>query len=171
MTMSRDRRLEDQAAALRTMMSDMGDEDFAHKAWDVKDPRFENLARTTWAELKEKGLIAARHQIGAEEYRLTEAGWIVGLRLTEAFTDPEFRARCIALVKYLKSAVDGRRQPTDAFIWHHDLPAAGFPVGWVLNVLKSDLLQEMFVDKRMNAYWDERGRSIRVPVTFGMPLD
>jgi len=77
----------------------------------------------------------------------------------------------VDLLKYFKSLVDGRRAASDAFVSHHAAQAAGFPVGWLLNALKSGLLQEMFPDKRMNAYWDARSKIVRVPVTFGMPRD
>jgi len=55
-------------------------------------------------------------------------------------------------------------------IFFHDAEADGLPFGWVSNVLKAGLLQDMFPDKRMNARWDSGSRVIRVPVTFGMPV-
>lgn len=55
----------------------------------------------------------------------------------------------------------------------HPLPEAAsrFFVGWVLNLLKSGLLQEMFPSKQMNAYWEKTTASVRVPQTFDMPID
>jgi len=172
MTLSINRRLADQEIALRTMASEVGEAALFEKFWSVADPRFQDLALTTWVELQEKGLVVPRKIFGADaQYHLTEAGWIVGLRLGGTFDDPEFRARCVRLVKFFKHSVDGRSTTTDALISHHGLPAADLPFGWVLNALKSCLLQEVFPDKRMNASWDRVSKVIRVPVTFGMPLD
>ena len=72
-------------------------------------------------------------------------------------------------MQFLKHLVDGRGGEVPASLHHEKWPAQ-FSFGWTLNVLNSELLQRMFPDKRMNAYWQKRTASVRVRVTFGMPL-
>jgi hypothetical protein len=151
------------------MAADVGDAPLFDRYWDVTDPRFVDLLPTTWAELAEKGLTERRRVMGYHAYHLTERGWLTGLDLNGTFSDPAFREKAVALVAFLKGQVKGRNAPTDAFIHPSHLPLE-LPFGFVLNALKSGLLQHMFPDKRMNARWDA-SKNIRVPITFGIPLD
>ena len=137
--------------------------DRARKWWDVDRPDFADVVPTTWAELEEKGLIRRhRRNNPPPSYELTEAGWLAGLRLAGAFNSSSSRTRCVELVKYFKSKVAGRRETHDAFVSHEEI-ARVFPFPWALNVLRSNLLGEMFPGKRMNARWDETQKIIRVP--------
>lgn len=170
MTISRERRYRDQASAIRTIAADVGDAALFEKHWAVADPRFAELVPTTWVELEEKSLIRRRRIMSVgPQYHLTEDGWLEGLRLIGALQDPSFRERVVNLIQFFKGTIAGRRETADAIIHYSRLPQ-GMPFGFVLNALKSGLLQHMFPDKRMNAYWDAT-KNIRVPVTFGMPVD
>ena len=154
MTLSSQRRIADQALVLGTLATELGDELIVRKWWDIDRADFKDVIPTTWAELEERGLLRRHQRLNPPPaYELTEAGWLAGLRLAGVFDREPFRARCIELVKYFKSKVDGRREPHDALVTHNEIhPNFSFP--WVLNVLRSGLLEEMFQDKRMNARWD-----------------
>ena len=151
MTLSPERRTADQEKALRIMAADVGDDALFNKEWPAVDPRFANLAPTTWVQLQERGLVTRSPIQNELRYLLTEAGWIEGLRLNGTLDEEAFRARCIDFIKFLKSLIKGRQGESPARIHNQKLPAH-FPFGWVLNVLKSGLLQEMFPTKQMNAY-------------------
>jgi hypothetical protein len=172
MTVAKAERITQQEAALRFMASEVGDDPLYAVHWVLNDePALKDLLPTTWAELKERGEVEPRNVFGGgPQYHLTEAGWVLGLQLNGTLREKAFRDRCVDLVKYFKSQVVGRADHHDALVSHHEVQAAGFPFGFVLNVLKAGLLQEMFPDKRMNARWDTTSKIIRVPVTFGMPV-
>jgi hypothetical protein len=170
MTLSPERRTADQETALRIMAADVGDAALFRMEWSKVDPRFTNLAPTTWVQLQERGLVTRSPVQNELRYALTEAGWIAGLRLNGTLDEEAFRVRCIEFIKFLKSLIEGRRDAWPGSIHWQKLPAA-FPFGWVLNVLKSGLLQEMFPSNQMNAYWEKATASIRVPQTFDMPID
>jgi hypothetical protein len=170
MTLSSGRRGADQETVLRIMATDLGDEALFKKEWSRLDPRFEALADTTWAQLQERGLVVRSRVQNEPRYALTEAGWVAGLRLNGTLDDVVFRGRCVAFIKFLKSLVDGRYGEWPGRVHYQKIPP-DFPFGWALNVLQSGLLQEMFPTKNMNAYWEKRTASIRVPQTFGMPID
>jgi hypothetical protein len=172
MTISKDDRRRHQEIVLATMASELGDDKIlADKFWNIDRAGFADIIPTTWAELTEKGLIRRwRRHNPPPAFELCEPGWILGLKYAGIWESESFRERCIELAKYFKSLVAGRHQLQDALLSHH---AAGqhFPFPWMLNVLKASVLQEMFPDKRMNARWDSSHKIIRIPVTFGMPVD
>lgn len=143
MTLSSERRIGDQKTALKVMSAGVGDEALFQKYWDVTDPRFADLAPTTWAELTEKGLVEQRRVQNYRAYHLTEAGWLTGLNLNGTLADAAFREKAVALVVFLKSQVKGRSAASDAIVHISHLPP-DLPFGFVLNALKSGLLQEMF---------------------------
>ncbi len=170
MTLSPDRRTADQETALRIMAADVGDAALFEREWPKVDPRFGNLAPTTWIQLQERGLVTRSPVQNEVRYGLTEAGWIAGLRLNGKLDDAAFRARCIEFIRFLKGLIKGRQGEWPDRIHWQKLPP-DFPFGWVLNVLKSGLLQEMFPSKQMNAYWEKSTASVGVPQTFDMPID
>jgi hypothetical protein len=170
MTLSADRRNADQETVLRIMASDLGDEALFEKEWRRLDPRFAALAATTWVQLQERGFVVLSPVRNEPRYALTETGWIAGLRLNGALDDGVVRERCIAFVKFLKSLVDGRQCEWPGRVHYQKIPPE-FPFGWALNALRSGLLHEMFPTKNMNAYWEKKTASIRVPQTFGIPMD
>ena len=170
MTLSPGRRTADQELALRIMAADVGDVALFSKEWPSADPRFANLAPTTWAQLQERGLVTRSPVQNELRYLLTEAGWITGLRMNGTLDEEAFRRRCVAFIKFLKGLIKGRQGEWPSRIHYQKLPA-DFPFGWVLNVLKSGLLQEMFPSKQMNAYWEKATASVRIPQTFDMPID
>ena len=170
MTLSPERRTTDQETALRIMAADVGDAALFQVEWPKADPRFADLAATTWPQLHERGLVTRSPVQNELRYALTEAGWIAGLRLNGTLDDQAFRARCVAFIQFLKSLIRGRQGDWPARIHWQKLPV-DFPFGWVLNVLKSGLLQDMFPKKQMNAYWDKASASVRVPQTFDLPVD
>jgi hypothetical protein len=170
MTLSPERRNRDQQKALSIMAGDVGDTPLARIEWRKADPRFADLAPTTWAQLQEKGLATRSPVQNETRYLLTEAGWIAGMRFNGALDDPAFIARCVDLIQFLKGLIKGRDGEFPASIHYRNVEAR-FPFGWVLNMLNSGMLQEMFPTKQMNAYWEKRTGSVRVPQTFDMPVD
>lgn len=170
MTLSPERRGDDQRRVLSIMASDLADTMLSGKEWPKADPRFADIAPTTRVELPEKGLIVRSPVQNEPRYLLTEAGWLAGLKINGTLDNEEFRARCVELVRYFKSLVNGRDSEWPARVHYQRLPPEP-PFGWVFNVLKSGLLQRMFPDKRMNAYWEKETASVRVPTTFAMPVD
>lgn len=171
MTIAARQRLADHTRVLKVLASELGDRGTFDVSWDVTLPAFTGVISTTWDELVERGLLRRHKRLNPPPaYELTDRGWAIGLALNGALEEGPVRERCITLVKYFKTAVDGRDRHGDAILLLDPLRDR-FPLPWVLNVLRSSLLQHMFPDKRMNANWDEIQKCVRVPVTFGMPND
>ena len=147
MTLSPERRTADQQTALRIMAADVGDAALFNMEWPRADPRFASIAPTTWVQLQERRLVTRSPVQNELRYALTEAGWVAGLRLNGTLDDGAFQARCVELVKFLKSLIKGRNGEWPSRIHWQKLPA-DFPFGWVLNVLKSGLLQRCFPRSR-----------------------
>jgi hypothetical protein len=95
MTLSPERRTADQEAILRIMAVDIGDVALFEKEWPRVDPRFANVASTTWAQLQERGLVTRSPVQNEVRHLLTEAGWIAWLRLNGTLDDAVFQSRCI----------------------------------------------------------------------------
>jgi hypothetical protein len=170
MTLSPQRRTAEQEVVLRIMAADVGDVALFMKEWPKADSRFSDISSTTWVQLQERGLLKRSPVQNELRYLLTEAGWIAGLRLNGTLDEEAFRSRCIEFIRFLKGLIKGRQGEWPGRIHHQNLPA-DFPFGWVLNVLKSGLLQEMFPSQQMNAYWEKASASVRIPQTFDMPID
>lgn len=96
--------------------------DAVRKEWPKTDPKFSDIAPTTWVELAEKGLIARSHVRNAARYLLTEAGWLAGLETNGALDDEKFRARCVELVQLCKSLIKGRDSEWPVRVYYKDLP-------------------------------------------------
>jgi hypothetical protein len=170
MTVSKETRLQQIVECQRRMLARVGDNDSLETTtFNVADPAFADLLRTTWQELLELRLVKRDRVMGAERYLLTHAGWIKALKITGGLDDPALKERCQILVRTLKASVKGRDRGHDALLSHHELAAAtGLPVPWLFNAMKARLLQEVFPHDKMNAYWDQCSRCFRVPQTFGM---
>jgi hypothetical protein len=171
MTISKELRREQIVLCLRRMLARVGDDDFLETTmFDVTDPAFADLLRTTWIELLELGLVQ-RDRVTAERYLLTHAGWITALKITGLINDPALLERCQILVRTLKASVKGRDHGRDALLSDHELAAATrLPMPWLFNAMKARLLREMFPKDKMNARWDSNSRCFRVPQTFGMDV-
>ena len=163
---ARDRQA-DRVTALLTMVAELGDRAVGDESWQVSRSDFAALIPTTFPELEEAGYVRQGRVFGPPTYELTEEGWLAGLQASGAFESEALRERCVALVKFFKAQIAGRRE--SALVDLRELPP-GLPDGWVLNALGSGLLAEMFPGKRMNATLGVY-LEIAIPQTFGMPRD
>jgi hypothetical protein len=169
MTISPDKRRAAMVRALAYMLERIGDECVPRFAIPISEGPLANLPDTTWIELTEAGLVQ-RHRVHNPpvRYEFTHRGWAFAHKLTGALNSDEVQARCQRLVATLKGLVKGRGQHGDVFIHHEKLASqADVPGCWMINAIKSDLLQEVFPSKKMNARWDDG--NVRVPPSFGMP--
>jgi hypothetical protein len=95
MTVSKETRIEQIVECLRRMLARVGDNDSLETtAFDVADPAFADLLRTTWQELLELGIVNRDRVMGAERYLLTHGGWIKALKVTGTLDDPALKERC-----------------------------------------------------------------------------
>src|SRR5437660_3845321 len=137
-TISRDRRIADQATAFRIMAAELRDDEIVQrKWWNLDRPDLAVLIPTTWHELVERGLAVQHNRSNLPiAYELTEAGWVEGLRLAGVLDSDAFRGRCVELVRYCKSKNAGRRDSHDARVGWQEI-GRSFPLPWVINVLRS----------------------------------
>jgi hypothetical protein len=158
--------------ALLKMMARLGDQWVRAIKFDVLDPEFGNIFRTTWKELERKGRIteSASAYGGLACYRLTGSGWIEGLRLTEKLDSHELREQMIGLRAKLKDQIKGR--VNDAAVpLQQFAEETGIVECWIWNVVDSHLLSLFFPDDMVEIDWwdfDHQTRLIRVPIDFGM---
>jgi hypothetical protein len=81
MTESAQRRQRDQHRLLRLMVESIGDGLVGKVRFQGQDSQFADILPTTWAELEADGFVGGMHSFGAPAYRLTESGWLEGLRV------------------------------------------------------------------------------------------
>lgn len=168
MTISQQTRLDAMGRALEYMLEQIGDEPTTTFHIGVTDAPVADLPNTTWIELSEALMVKRRKIIGGPcaQYEFTEHGWMVAHKVTGAIDTNRVRQRGQTLVAALKGYAKGRGQ--EGFVELRTLSGeTGIPDGWILNAVKSGLLQEMFPTKKMNARWDPRSRWVRIPETFG----
>ena len=171
MTISPQKRAHNIDIALRMMMEGLGDKSFSHCLFEVKDPRYSTIIRTTWAELEQSYFIQEDEStIGNIHYRLTGQGWIEGLRRTGQLRSEALRHKLIGFMTELKDEVKGRKD--DQFVFVNDFAAkTKIAADWIINVVESRLLQREFLDLIVDLDWwshNNRFYVIRIPVMFGM---
>lgn len=172
MTISQQTRLNAMGRALEYMLEQIGDEPTSTFHIGVTDAPVADLPNTTWVELAEAGLVQRRRVIGGPcaQYEFTPHGWLAAHDVTGALQSDKVRQRGQILAAALKGYVKGRAQHDKAMVDLRTLAGeTGIPDGWLLNALKSGLLQKLIPDKKMNAFWETTSRSVRIPSTFGQP--
>lgn len=153
---------------LRTLSLELGDRRIEEQWWDSDDDwELAAVPSALWQELEQSGLLCCRHWLGKLSYRLTLPGWVAGMDAAGTFRSDVFRARCSQLVTYLTAQIAVQSSSRGAVVSTGRLEADGFASGWVLNILRSDLLKHVFPDRCMNARWDPGLQNVRVPLTFG----
>lgn len=168
MTISAEKRVDAMSRALAYMLERIGDESVARFTIPISEGLLADLPDTTWTELTEAGLVQ-RHKVHNPpvRYQFTLEGWVAAHKLTGALGSDEVQARCQRLAAALKGHVKGRGQHGDVFVYYQTLAShANVPVWWMINMIKSGLLQEAFPGKKMNARWDDA--NVRIPPSFGM---
>jgi hypothetical protein len=155
--------------ALQLIFAQVADRELATTPIDVACRPFDLLPRTTWVDLSDIGVIERVSAFGAEQYRLTLAGWLHALKEVQGLDHPAVLHRCEMLTQALTSIVKGRAAGHDvlADVWTIQVRAQ-LPLGWIFNAIESGLLQQVFPNETMNASWDRPSRAFRVPATFGM---
>jgi hypothetical protein len=169
MTISADTRRDAMIRALAYMLERIGDESVSRFAIPISEGPLADLPDTTWTELAEAGLVQ-RHMVHNPpvRYEFTHEGWVEAHKLTGALDSDEVQSRCQRLAAALKAYVKGRGQHGDVFVHYQSLASqADVPVWWMINAVRSGLLQEAFPGKKMNARWADG--NVRIPPSFGMP--
>lgn len=159
--------------ALEYMLEQIGDEPTSTFHIGVTDAPVADLPNTTWVELAEAGFVQRRSVIGGPcaQYEFTPHGWLAAHDLTGALRSEKVMKRAQTLAATLKGYVKGRAQHDKAMVDLRSLAGeTGIADGWLLNALKGGLLQKLFPDQKMNAFWETTSRSVRVPSTFGQRL-
>ena len=171
---------EDQRAARRRvltgMLTQVGDDPVIGWKFELgKD--FPDVPLSAWRELTDDHLIEVYTQAfgGHITYRMTPAGWLEGLRITQALESNEVVMRGQRLMAFLKGLSDKAQGPTDDQLldwWYSIPPDTGLTPGWVFNAISSGLLQQLFPLHRINVYSDHRypNQFFRVPPNFGRRL-
>jgi hypothetical protein len=131
------------------------------------DDDFNGIFETSWAELHGEYLIEEANTKGPVEYRLTGAGWIVGLKLTPIWEDTEFRKKAGKLSETMKRHVKGRAGD-DIVPFSYICQESSLPEGFVYNAIESHLLNKLY--HSFDAEWDPYGKNhVIIPSTFGLP--
>lgn len=159
------------ALLLRKLSLELGDRRIEEQWWDIDDDgELANVPSAIWEQLEQAGFLRCRRWRDKISYRLTLSGWVAGLDAAGKLRTEAFRARCSRLLNYLARQVTRQGSPRGAVISPERLEADEFASGWVLNVVRSDLLKQVFPDRCMNVRWDPALQNVRVPLTFGSPL-
>jgi hypothetical protein len=150
------------------MLQVVGDGYLFAEAVEPESDGFRQVLQTTWRELLDDGLIDDTFSaIGHPRFRLTPAGWLRAMLLSDTVDTLECRDRCTRLARALKEVVKGRDSHFDEFTSDREIAAVtGLPIGWVFNAVDSRLLGVVFPKDRWDASID--GRTIRVSPTFGL---
>jgi hypothetical protein len=157
-----------EAQVVKKLSLELGDLGIVERWWDAgEDWELEQVPENVWDTLERAGLVRRRRRSDMQLYRLTDDGWVAGLEVAGVLQGDEFKARCRQLADYLKSQVARQSTGRGAVISCERLEADGFASGWVLNVLRSGLLQRVFPESRMDARWDAGLHNVRVAPTFG----
>jgi hypothetical protein len=159
------------ASLLGTLTLELGDRRIEEQWWDIDDDRqLAAVPSTVWQLLEQGGFLRCRRWRNKISFRLTLSGWVAGLEAAGKLRTEAFRARCVRLLNYLARQVTVQGSPRGAVISPERLEADEFASGWVLNVVRSDLMKLVFPDRCMNVRWDPALQNVRVPPTFGSPL-
>ena len=160
------------AASLLSKLSlELGDRRIEEQWWDLDDDgELASVPSAVWKQLEQSGFLRCGRWREKIKYRLTLSGWVAGLDAAGRLRTAAFRTSCSRLVNYLASQVALQGSPRGAVVSPERLEAEELASGWVLNAVRSGLLEHMFPDRCMNARWDPALQNVRVPPTFGSPL-
>ena len=168
MTLSKEERLDDVKRALQTMWDALGEQAIDAVYFDINQPPFTEIHRTTWMELTQRYLIKSLGVVGAERYRLTGGGWYCALDLSGHLMESVTMEKLSKLAAALKNSVNGRREPALVSVSGLALDA-GVSVEWVINAIESDVIGKYF--NVHSAAWAgnyTRGTMVHVPLNFGL---
>lgn len=169
MSFSKKDREENKNAALRKMLAAVGDQRYFQVRLDPQNPEFSDVYQTTWADLKDQGLIERYSANRGMGYSLSGAGWIEALSTAGEFDKKAFQERVGKLAATLKGYVKGREKDEDKQ-FSEVVGDSGLPPGWVFNAIDSNLLE--LRHGRKGVRWltgpGGRGRFIRIPLNFGL---
>jgi hypothetical protein len=164
MPLSREKRLANIESALMQMMGLLHEDGYVKVRFE-RDVDFHDILGTTWAELESFGWIEDCSTQDKRMHELTRAGWIEGLKRTGKL-DSE---KLIGLKGLFKSCVKGRTE--DGWLpLSRCTKETGLSERWIVSVIESGLLGEMFSDEIMDVGWWPSGQRsvIRVSTRFGM---
>ncbi len=168
MTISQEKRLANIESALVQVMGLLHEDGYAKVRFE-RDVDFHDILSTTWADIESLGWIEDCSTQDKRLLRLLGAGWIEGLRRTGNLSDDSFQEKLIALKRLFKSCLKGRTG--DAWLpVSRCVKETGLSERWIVSVIESGLLEEMFPDEILDVDWWSSGQRsvIRVPIRFGM---
>ena len=167
MTLSENTRRVSMDVALQRMLEDLAERMFDEPRYEVDSDRYRDIPHTTWLELQGRHYVQAAHVGGSAGYRLTPTGWVAALKASAAFDTPAQRESAICLRAALKDVVKGRPL-TGAITDYRSLAArSGLPFNWIVNALRSRLLQLLWREDHLDVAFEHGDRTIRVPARFG----
>lgn len=170
MTLSPARRESDQDRALAHMVHVIADGHLTHRFLPT-DPGFAGVAPSTFPELMSQGFLRYAGNFGQPAYFVTPLGWLAGLRAAGCLESVELRDRCQRVVRALKARVkeDNRSSPLPIGVFPDVIASiAEVQAMWLLNALESGLLQQIFPNQQMNAFYERK--LVKIPPTFGFPI-
>lgn len=166
MTLSDSQREAEIDLALTQMMQELADAFVDEKAFDPRANQFMTLHQTTWTDILAQGWVRDMGIIGQRRYKLTGKGWIEGLRRTAQVDSQLSTERLGKICASLKRFVEGRND--DIVVDVNSVRTPDVPLGRLMNVIESGLLEKRFYERHMNVRWQHRGKYIWIPARFGM---
>jgi hypothetical protein len=143
MTLSRKKREDDRALALRLMLQDLGYDVFAHRSILIESGEFLSILNTTWEDLRNRGWIERPRNRGRLAYCLTPDGWIESLRASGVYDTKELHEKVGRLTAALKGEIDDDRSEP-GFVHPIDLARkANLSEKFVYNAILSDLIARL----------------------------
>jgi len=165
MSLSKKQRVTSLADVLTLMLERLGDKAIDAEIYYQNEDPFDGVPQTTWRELEKFGLTKRFDTIGHPQWQLTGVGWCKALSITKRLSDPQFVSRLSKLTAAMKDAVKGRSE--DAYLYVDELVStSGLGEGFVINAIESRLIDRHF--KIQGAKWEHPGKSVRVPLNFGL---
>jgi len=141
----------------------------SHTTFRQGDADLKAVFPTTWTELEKCGLIEPSHPKGPVAYRLTGAGWVEGLHLSDRWGAQDFLQKAGTLSRMLKSYIKPENRGQDALVLRPDIcQNSGLSEGFIYNAIESHLLRSLF--DKTDACWDDVKSRVLIPGSFGLPI-
>jgi hypothetical protein len=167
---SREVHRENQRAALKLMVKDLGPEWLSDGIFTVLGPPYDQVDPATWSELTTAGYLEAVKRLYAPtEFKLTVKGWLTGMQLLGVPDTPAFQENLQKLLQVLRDKFLGSERTVCESI-QNIARQSGLPMGFIRNAIDADLLGLYL--KQPQVTWDSpksRGSMIRIPGSFVMP--
>jgi len=167
MSLAREGRPTDEAAALQLMLQNLGDRRISDCLFDVAQAPLNVVPQAIWLDLQENSYV--EHSRDSRHYILTGRGWLRALQESRATQDKTFRRTVSNLIeaikKHFKGGHVGRMVSPQTLAQE-----SGIPENWIYNAVESNLIEGEF--QKRGIVWANgfEGKLIHVPAAFGSEL-